>query len=64
MTPSLNQGLCLTSGYGLYSFSLPILLDISAKVIPIGSWEPLAFLALGLPVGYPQFPSAIGTDLR
>ena len=46
MAPSLNQVPCLTIGYGLYMV-LPLLLDISANVIPIRSWELLALLVSG-----------------
>jgi hypothetical protein len=53
--PSLKQNLCLTSGYGFYRFSLPFV-GISANVIPIGSWEFLAFLASGIFWWLPQLP--------
>jgi hypothetical protein len=36
VAPSLFQGLCLSIGSGLYRFYLPL----SAKIIPIVSWEP------------------------
>jgi hypothetical protein len=57
VTPSPNVGLCLTSAYGLYKFSLPF---VSAIVIPVRSWEALAFLASGTcwwlpPVPQPPF---------
>ena len=42
----LQTGHFITSGYGLYSFSSH-LLGISANIISVGCWEPLAFLATG-----------------
>ena len=38
-----TRGPCLTSGYGLDRFSLSFV-GYSANVIPVGSWEALAFL--------------------
>ena len=44
--PQLGAQPCLSSGYGLDRFFSPMC-GISDNVIPIGSWEVLAFLAFG-----------------
>jgi hypothetical protein len=63
MAPYPKHGPCLTSEYGLYSFSLPFL-SMSANIIHVGSWEALAFWVSGtcwwLP---PTSPSLIATYL-
>ena len=54
-SPSLNQGPCLSTKYCLYRFYLPFV-GFSANVIPVGSWNLLDPLHLGLSSGYSQFP--------
>jgi hypothetical protein len=53
VVPSSNQGPCLNS---VSTVSPSPLLSISTNLIPIGSWEPLAFLASRTCMWLPPVP--------